>query len=142
MQNCADCSTSGPMFCDAGDSGYFMKNGQCVDCDSYSESVICKQCQDETVCEVCAQGYRLEDGECKLCELDKCADCNNLTGKCNLCKMGFYLDDQTGSCKPCTEPCKECSSANFCLTCDANVHQLVHPEDGNCSCDAYRGWYT
>ena len=63
------------------------------------------------------------------------------TGRCLVCKKGFYLDFQSGSCKECRNGCEECTSYDFCTKCNPMVHNLVRPSNGYCQCDAYRGWY-
>ena len=84
VPNCEDCTISGPEKCDKQVEGYFMAmNGDIIDCDDKPESVICKKCSDKETCSSCAQGYRLEDGKCLQCELDTCAVCDAVSGRCN-----------------------------------------------------------
>ena len=117
------------------------QNGLCQDCDELPESVQCAKCENRDVCLECGAGFRLtSDGTCKQCTLDKCANCDALTGHCLECKKGFYLDDVTHECEPCVAPCMDCANRDFCKECNSQVHHLVVPEDGNCVCDAYRGW--
>lgn len=53
----------------------------------------------------------------------------------------MYLDAGSGECKKCQAGCLECKGPKFCDACDPNVHQLKYPENGQCFCDAFRGWY-
>ena len=141
LANCADCTVSGPTKCDACSTGFVLQNGQCVDCDGVKDSILCKECSIPGVCTSCNEGYRLQDGQCRACEASTCADCDGTTGRCSVCKAGFYLDQTFGECKPCKEGCLMCSSEDFCLECNPDYHQLVSPSDGKCQCDPYRGWH-
>lgn len=116
-------------------------SGDIIDCDDKPESVICKRCSDAETCSECAQGYRLQDGKCQQCELDTCADCNDDTGSCNSCKVGFYLHSD-GGCRPCIGSCLECTSELFCTKCDSRYHKLTYPVDGWCTCDQHADWYV
>ena len=142
MENCADCSISGPNKCDKQNIGFFMdKDGLIDTCNPDSKHVICDYCTDGDTCIVCAVGYRLEDGKCKECDQSTCADCNEVSGHCITCKPGFFLDTERGTCEPCQEHCLECTSTEFCTTCDVNIHHIAHPDDGICQCDEARGWF-
>lgn len=69
------------------------QDGLCQDCDEYDDQTICHDCQERedkkgADCNECSEGYVLEDGYCKACKIDRCADCSTRLEECNACIKG------------------------------------------------------
>ena len=125
MENCQDCSISGPDSCDKPVSGYNFSDGVMEDCDSDPDQVLCKSCTVDGVCEKCASGYWLDttQNECleSACQQKKCEDCS-IAGplSCDTCEIGHYLKDEV--CTDCdADPeatlCEVCSAEGVCEIC-------------------------
>jgi len=86
VQGCLNCNKSGPNACDICEKGYFFdkKSRSCMDCDEYSDSILCEECTSKDTCTKCTQGYKLgkegdEKGKCIPCEGMNCAKCDYFT---------------------------------------------------------------
>jgi len=78
----------------------------------------CFYCESGTACIYCAQGFQLIDNQCVKCS-GNCYSCDQNTGVCELCETGFYMDDATKLCLPCSTGCAGCSgpAESDCNTC-------------------------
>jgi len=87
---------------------------------------FCKVPFPDRTCDVCDDGYRVENGECIKCTMDNCNECTK--DLCTKCAPGFLLSN--GECKTqCIANCTVCSSASTCDKCKP-THFL---ENGTCN---------
>ncbi len=114
--------------------------------------VGCTECSQAAGCTACSPEYILSGGTCVCTTAGGGADCQicSLT-KCNLCKIGYFLDSKTGNCvTSCPNgyynevfndlrSCQLCSSlynnckfctASACTICDAGYY--VNTRTGFC----------
>jgi len=127
-QNCRTCRTSGGGKCDSCRPGSTKINGVCEKCDIPN----CNTCDDTLkTCASCSSGYRLQNNNCEAC-VDNCRMCAKTAARCDYCKDRFFVESDTGLCKPCPENCKTCGDINTCSICNIGFYL-----DGNtCSpCD-------
>ena len=124
IDRCWDCSNS-PQSCLQCEIGlyYNEEEATCDDCDDFSKVLMCEECTSFDNCTKCGEGYRLGTeegtlGQCFSCNDPGCAVCNELTANCQQCKRGFFQDEDTGMCKPCTGACLECENAESCTSCN------------------------
>jgi len=140
---CLSCSSS-PEKCDECDWGFYLTNElKCADCDNQPYKKCLKCIEKEgggTHCLQCAEGFRLDDGECLECsESDNCAVCNEAT--CEVCKEGYRLIN--GKCDACSDTlnhCLSCKTPYKCDKCDERMALMT----GDNTCDECRqenGWY-
>ncbi|KAL5482092.1 hypothetical protein EMCRGX_G022375 [Ephydatia muelleri] len=137
-QSCAECGGKEASECRACYVGYVLQGGKCVpnrynDCgparyrdDKNGSSCVpcppnCAECIDDITCTACQAGHYLESKriknsheETKLC-VSKCA-------------RGFFEDEATNSCQPCSHYCDSCDSYDNCTACT----QSVVPQNGRC----------
>lgn len=118
-EGCIDCS-GGSKKCNECEVGMTVLDGfTCIDCDDDPLLNKCLSCNHNGIratCLDCAEGYRLENGECLDCVDvgENCADCRE--NVCRRCFTGFFLDS-SNQCQPCKDSlnhCLECSDENTC----------------------------
>lgn len=110
-------------------SGFTLNNKlYCIRCDP-----LCAVCSaiNPLVCYTAIDGYYLDGGVPKKCDLS-CLKCNaSGTGKCTECKVGNYLEPLiVGTCKPCMPECFGCSNATDCEKCRLGF--VYHPSLKQC----------
>jgi len=90
-------------------------------------------------CTKCADGYRLQNGDCSRCNEVGCKDCSGSTGFCQTCMTGsgyFQTGDSPTSgktCEACTKYCATCDNTETCETC-AILFELT--DDKKCKASA------
>lgn len=96
--NCLDCEGDSNK-CKKCAPGMYAstEDGLCRDCDVYEDQQVCLNCAERddkkgADCTECAKGFVLKNGECKPCELDRCADCSTDLTKCSNCFEGQVYD--------------------------------------------------
>lgn len=120
--NCINCAyNSGVDFCLQCFSGYVNDKGTCLA--SKCNDTNCLTCTtDPTACEVCGQGYGLQEGSCVPCSDSNCLNCERNPSYCMSCYIGFANDN--GSCvnSSCLDSsCLVCSDISICETCGAGT---------------------
>ncbi|CAD8071988.1 unnamed protein product [Paramecium primaurelia] len=109
-QGCLTCSTTG---CNSCLNGYYLQNGQCVEC----QQQACKTCTSQT-CQVCQPGYYLKSidnqNNCMLCPYG-CSNCSPNGQQCSECLPGFIL--RNNGCTIGTIFCAEYNDSGICKTC-------------------------
>lgn len=102
----------------------------------------CSKCKDFFIgsdkislnCTTCINGYKLKNSICeKQCDVGEnnlCLTCNNnIKNFCETCNLGYYLDNNTGSCNSCeVDNCVKCERKSECHLC---IEQYV-PLNGIC----------
>lgn len=97
---------------------------QCNQC-----PVNCALCSNEYDCEVCDQGFELDEtmAWCVLssaqCPLG-CQECTS-DGVCSRCQTGYFFE--MDRCQECIANCDVCLDATSCFTCSENF--LIQPDD-------------
>ena len=106
--NCAVINSTG--HCQSCFGGYVV-NSAANTCDADTN------CNSNSSCTVCAEGYYLTGGQCTACTLGaNCVACDpNTPANCLFCASGYYLDGSS-ACQVCTTNCLTCDSATFCKT--------------------------
>ncbi|CAD8183584.1 unnamed protein product [Paramecium octaurelia] len=109
-QGCLTCSSTA---CNSCLSGYYLSNGQCVQC----EQQACQTCTSQS-CQTCQSGYYLKqvDGQntCMLCPYG-CSNCNPNGQQCSECLPSFVL--RNNGCTIGTIFCAEYNDFGICKTC-------------------------
>jgi len=127
-ETCLECSNS--RNCILCDSGFFLENGQCYECEAMWEG--CDMCT-KRGCLQCVDGFYLDGGICKSCSgVTGCKEGSCTSSGCTECLEGFYLDGK--QCKECNKAlpgCKECNSDTECTLCTS---EFLTVEDGKCEC--------
>ena len=83
------------------------------------------------LCDVCKEGYFLNNGDKKCSEIENCNE--STFGKCISCNIGYYLDIKENKCKYQNGPllfCKESLDGKKCDVCDDDY---FFDENGNCT---------
>ena len=115
--NCLDCKSAS--ICVACEDGYTLTADVCVlnspdvdvDSCSISNCLVCLA-NNRDVCATCSSGYLWNANEkaCVVaCPDTNCIDCNQSTGECSACGVGYGM--QGALCYPCT--ISDCSSCSF-----------------------------
>lgn len=80
------------------------------------DSAGCDSCPTgASVCEVCADGYVLNNNACEACTDTNCQSCTGTANNCVACDNLYSL--VSGVCIMCPANCDTCSSSNTCTTC-------------------------
>lgn len=112
------------------EAGFYKEDFQCFPC-----LEGCDLCSSATVCLKCTDSHAVITGGL----------CNCIEGyvprppfplKCEACQDGTYY--KSGSCQPCLEGCRTCSSGSQCLTC-RDPHAVLSSSN-LCVCD--EGYYA
>lgn len=111
---CQTCTGTGPNQCLTCKDGYYDQSSgterehACTNC-----APLCKECHGPQItdCDVCEDGYFYGNGQCNLCN-SNCATCVTTGTNCLTCHDGFYVDEETKTCKQCYEHCKACKGPN------------------------------
>ncbi|BFU23647.1 protein kinase domain containing protein [Entamoeba histolytica] len=136
-----------------GESYYLSDTGECI------EPVISKCAkQIGTNCEKCVRSFVKKDNECVKCdgsvingncyypvglksniktEIENSCLVRNEIG-CIRCKIGYYLDPTTSTCRTCKEECTSCISLSQCNSCKSGYYSI----NGDCilsagNCDRF-----
>lgn len=146
LSNCAVCETLTK--CKSCKDGYYLSNGQCIQC--YEN---CKTCRgtSSSDCTGCYDGYYLfspDSGSKKYCQRceDNCLQCTDENG-CQECAEGFYKDSNK-HCQSCYESCLHCTGPEEtqCLECKDGYYYYggrCRECDPNCkTCDGVRNKCT
>lgn len=99
--------------------GFFLHENSCEIC---GES--CEQCSALEKCEVCENGFYVNDGICKI-----------ISGEVGgiLCPHDFFFFN--GTCKKCEKPCVQCVyNETNCVTCRENA-MIVRSSISNFTCE-------
>lgn len=95
-------------------------------------------------CELCIQGYFLDNNTCQPCSKsnqfvnsnNKCVDCSQGCSSCSKsdvcfkCFPGFKLDNKSQQCVPCKENCVFCYGDDLCTVCKNNYTK--NQKNGKC----------
>ena len=114
VEHCNMCSSTN--FCASCESGFQVKNGECIiPCNVEN----CASCITENVCDNCINDYQLkEDNTCVMtCQEEHCVSC--ITSKwCIDCEEGYKVSGI--GCTPICddENCAFCSSHTSCISCN------------------------
>jgi hypothetical protein len=128
-----DCVTQCP-------SGYYVEANTCLPCNQ-----LCNTCDGLDACIDCTAGFTLFQSKCidncpngtinlnnvcEPCTASRCAKCKDTLSECIDCEVGLFLLNGkcynkcpdgyfgiNGQCFPCLDGCKQCASADICLTC-------------------------
>ncbi|KAL4494497.1 hypothetical protein ABPG72_019907 [Tetrahymena utriculariae] len=125
-QNCQKCSSQDT--CTQCIDGYFLKSGSCeacstlLNCLTCSDKLSCTSCfKDKYIyldgkCDVCLQGYIIEDKFCKKCP-EYCEKCSSVS-QCTQCSQGYFLKGNI--CQQCTPQmnCLTCLNESSCQSCE------------------------
>lgn len=99
---------------------YVTTEGKCekcqADCDRCN-SQGCTGCKEEHY-------YDAEKKECRKCGVPFCFVCES-EKRCDLCLLGFYVDQETKGCTKCPESCLFCQSKDNCLQCSVSFIPLT-----------------
>ena len=125
------------------DVGYYLKNYQCLQCDSYSKTCkdsssfclscnngyyltssnlcekcpdTCNECTDENTCTSCKDNHFLLIDKCYQCNKDCKTTSDNC--KCETCNDGYYLNNY--QCLQCNSICNSCLDSDRCTSCKDN----------------------
>ena len=82
-----------------------LVDGRCQNCPKH-----CRYCKEQTLeCVSCEKGYQWDSQKntCDLISIENCSVMKN--DKCAVCDNFFYLDKESGECKPCGKEIKNCS---------------------------------
>ena len=111
VDNCHSCSASTPNKCSSCDYVYYLKDENCLKCDSN-----CGKCEySASYCTSCSSGYYLLNTKCFQCD-SNCKNCEISSSHCTDCFDGKYLSN--ANCFPCDSNCKTCrTNATNCLSC-------------------------
>lgn len=121
---CATCYNS--TACSNCHVGYYLLSTSCLSC-----SLNCVSCSSASLCLQCVEGYTLTTpanvatggSTCTSCKLSlggsTCLACSyNTTDTllhCLDCGLGYYLDNSTGVCVPCSVVgCTSCFNSSHC----------------------------
>ena len=128
------------------------QNGKCLKCkdnfiligkDSEYSIKICKLINSEDLknckkinlqnglCEICKDGYFLNEGDKKCTKVENCYE--STFGICKKCKQYYYLDKKEDKCKEqkgIFEHCKESIEGKVCDSCEEDY---FFDEEGNCT---------
>ena len=120
-EHCLSCQSNGE--CDKCVDGYYLENGDCLQCLSPCETCTGKE---STKCLSCKKGYYFNETSksCHQCSSD-CLDCTDLS-HCTICIDGYY-SNESYECLSCSTlngmNCKTCSNRE-CFSCE-NGKELV-----------------
>ncbi|KAI7844601.1 hypothetical protein COHA_001841 [Chlorella ohadii] len=129
-EGCGGCS-DGVDTCEWCDSGYTANT---------TDGSLCQKCADPhcticvtgpTSCTICDDpemkyGPDLQQGDCKLCALEHCANCQEDYKACRWCLDGYWWNAKEGKCTPCqTEHCRMCATNG-----DDGLEECNSCEDG------------
>ncbi|GAB1221391.1 hypothetical protein ENUP19_0080G0029 [Entamoeba nuttalli] len=136
-----------------GESYYLSDTGECI------EPMVSKCAkQIGTNCKKCVRSFVKKDNECVKCdgsvingncyypvglksniktEIENSCWVRNEIG-CIRCKIGYYLDSTTATCRTCKEECTSCISLSQCSSCKSGYYSI----NGNCilsagNCDRF-----
>jgi hypothetical protein len=91
----------------------------CIQCD-----VNCNTCSSVTKCNLCNDGYYLNNFKCYKC-MAICTTCVN-GSTCNGCVgVGLYYNGSVGQCVACGVGCLLCTNATYCTACGNNNNNTV-----------------
>lgn len=115
--SCESCYANKYLIDETYDSFMGIKNSnKCNNCDTFP-------CPDGKYRTFCGYGSQ---GTCRpyTCSCDNGtaasgAECNTNNEKCVSCNNGYYLDEETDTCKPCVN-CGDCGPGTFKSGCDCN----------------------
>jgi hypothetical protein len=79
----------------------------------------CKDCDDNTLCQTCKDGYLLFEDD-SLCILRDSCQVDN----------GYFIDEDLQACLPCLADCKKCTNTTKCDECNDNIYLI----NDNTSC--------
>ncbi|CAD8203433.1 unnamed protein product [Paramecium octaurelia] len=144
-------------FCIKCIEGYKLNQlSQCIKCASN-----CQSCNLEDQCDICKDGYYLNDNQCVLCQ-ENCVLCQNLNQcikshngyyvengialqctnncliffnecQCQDCPDQYYQDHNDLFCYPCQDNCQTCSNKQTCINCVSNSFYLDNSKCTQCS---------
>ena len=100
----------------------------------YINSEDLKNCEKINIqnglCEICKEGYYLNEGDKKCTNVENCYE--SILGVCKKCKKNYYLDKKEDKCKEqkgIFEYCKESMNGKKCDICEEDYY---FDEEGNC----------
>ena len=151
VANCAQCDSSGA--CIKCNDGYILLNGKCgKQLDVVCNVPNCQKCSDAqgTICATCNTGYYLAGLGEKCSKCANCSTCDESTGSCSKCEVGYELSDMGGGVKVCIKSlirpidcrivnCATCKPGdpNTCAICASGY--TLDSKTGRCSQWSYDG---